>query len=57
MGITGTKKPMISEVKRSVQRIKKFTSLPIVVGFGINNSKQVKEIGEFAEGCVLDQQL
>ncbi len=53
MGITGTKKPMISEVKRSVQRIKKFTSLPIVVGFGINNSKQVKEIGEFAEGCVI----
>ena len=53
MGITGTKKPTISLVKKSVQRIKKYTSLPIVVGFGINDSQQVKEIGEFAEGCVI----
>ncbi len=53
MGITGTKKPSLSLLKRSIIEIKKYTKLPILVGFGINSSKQVKEINKFADGCVV----
>ena len=57
MGITGTKKPSITLVKKSVNKIKQLTSLPVVVGFGINNSKQVKEINKFSDGCVIGSAL
>ena len=53
MGITGTKKPSLKKVKGSVQKIKKKSKLPLCVGFGITKRNQVKEINEFAEGCVV----
>ena len=43
MGITGTKKPSINSVKKSVNAIKKITSLPVLVGFGINSHEQIKK--------------
>jgi len=53
MGITGTKKPSIESVKRSVISIKKYTNLPILVGFGINSYSQIKKLNQFSEGCVV----
>ena len=53
MGITGTKKPSIESVKRSVKSIKKYTKLPILVGFGIDSYTQIKQLNEFSEGCVV----
>ena len=53
MGITGTKKPSISILKKSILKFKKNTKLPVLVGFGINNADQVKEINKFANGCVI----
>ena len=57
MGITGTKKPAIQMVNKAVKQIKKNTNLPVVVGFGINNSKQVKDINKIADGCVIGSVL
>ena len=53
MGITGTKKPSINSVKKSVTSIKRITSLPVLVGFGINSYEQVKKLNEFSDGCVV----
>ncbi|MBS91905.1 MAG: tryptophan synthase subunit alpha [Rickettsiales bacterium] len=53
MGITGTKKPSIDSVKVSVNKIKKITDLPIIVGFGINDPEQISQINTFADGCVV----
>ena len=53
MGITGTKKPSISLLKKSVLQIKKNTKLPVLVGFGINSVDQVNKINKFADGCVI----
>ena len=53
MGITGTKKPSINSVKKSVNAIKKITSLPVLVGFGINSHEQIKKLNEFSDGCVV----
>ena len=53
MGITGTKKPSLTNLKNSVLEIKKYTKLPVLVGFGINSSNQVREINKFSDGCVI----
>ena len=53
MGITGTKRPSINSVKMSVGKIKKITNLPVIVGFGINNPRQVAQMNSFSDGCVV----
>ncbi len=53
LGITGTKKPSLEGVRKSVINIKKLSNLPIVVGFGINSANQVHTINKFADGCVI----
>ncbi len=53
MGITGTKKPSIIEVKKSVNKIRKISKLPICVGFGIKNKNQIQSLNKFSDGCVV----
>ena len=53
MGITGTKKPSINSVKKSVISIKKLSSLPVLVGFGIDSHEQIKKLNNFSDGCVV----
>ena len=53
MGITGTKKPSIVEVEKSIKRIRKVSKLPICVGFGIENKNQIKALNKFSDGCVV----
>jgi len=52
-GITGTKKPLLSEVKSAISKIKKNTKLPVLVGFGIDSYQQIKSLNEIADGCVV----
>ena len=53
MGITGTKKPSIVEVEKSVKKIRRMSSLPIYVGFGIKTRNQIKRLNKFSDGCVV----
>ena len=53
MGITGTKKPSINSVKKSVISIKKLSSLPVLVGFGIDSHEQIKKLNNISDGCVV----
>lgn len=57
MGITGTKKPKLKVVESAIDSIKKKTKLPVVVGFGINNKNQVREISKFADGTVVGSSI
>ncbi len=52
-GVTGTKKPEIVDVKRDVERIRKVTSLPVGVGFGISTPEQGEEVAGYADGIVI----
>jgi len=52
-GITGTKTYAESDVRSALLRIKRATSLPCVVGFGIRNPEQAGEIARFADGAVV----
>jgi tryptophan synthase alpha chain len=52
-GVTGTAKPRVVDVKRNAERIRKVTTLPLVVGFGISTPQQAKEVAPFVDGLVI----
>jgi tryptophan synthase alpha chain len=52
-GITGTQKQLATDAQGLVKRIRKFTKLPIAVGFGISNAQQFAEVGRFADAGVV----
>lgn len=52
-GITGTKSAATSNVANAVTRIRKFSDLPIAVGFGIKTPEQAAEIARVADAAVV----
>ncbi len=56
-GITGTRSADVADVKKSVERIRKHTDLPIGVGFGIKTPEQVAEIAAVADAAVVGSAL
>jgi tryptophan synthase alpha chain len=52
-GITGTQKQLATDAQELVKRIRKFTRLPVVVGFGISNAEQFAQVGEFADAAAV----
>lgn len=52
-GVTGTKLPQVSDVKRDMERIREKTRMPVVVGFGISTPQQAAEIAPYADGIVI----
>jgi len=57
VGITGTQDKVASDAPDLVARLRKFTSLPIAVGFGISNAAHVKAVGEFADAAIIGSAL
>jgi tryptophan synthase alpha chain len=52
-GITGAQKNLADDAQKLVKRIRKFTKLPVAVGFGISNPEQFAQVGEFADAAVV----
>jgi tryptophan synthase alpha chain len=57
VGITGTQQTVAGDASELVGRLRKFTRLPIAVGFGISNAEHVKAVGEFADAAVIGSAL
>jgi tryptophan synthase alpha chain len=57
LGITGTASPDIANVVTAVERIKRHTILPVVVGFGVRTASQARAIGRAADGVVVGSAL
>ena len=57
VGITGTRATVAGDAWELVARLRKFTDLPIAVGFGISNAEHVKAVGEFADAAVIGSAL
>ncbi len=53
VGITGAREKVEGDAKELVERLRRFTTLPIAVGFGISNAEHVRTIGEFADAAVI----
>ena len=52
-GVTGTQKELAGDARDLVRRIRKFTKLPVAVGFGISNAGQFAQVADFADAAAV----
>ena len=52
-GVTGERREISAEVQPLVDRARRWTSLPLAVGFGISNPAQVREVQAQADAAVV----
>jgi tryptophan synthase alpha chain len=52
-GVTGARKDLADDAQKLVQRLRKFTKLPIAVGFGISTSAHFAAVGKFADAAAV----
>jgi tryptophan synthase alpha chain len=53
VGVTGTQQSVASDAASLVARIRRWTTLPVAVGFGISNANHVAQVAEFADAAVI----
>ena len=56
-GITGTRSAEAATVREAVARLRKFTKLPVAVGFGIKNPEQAAEVARAADAAAVGTAL
>ncbi len=52
-GVTGARVKMKAHVAGHIKELRKFTKLPVGVGFGVSSPKQAKDIGAHADGVIV----
>jgi tryptophan synthase alpha chain len=57
IGITGTSGPQSAALRRGVALVRKVTDLPLMVGFGLSEPEQVREVAPLADGVVVGSAL
>jgi len=56
-GVTGVRDQIAANIPEAVAQIRRHTSLPVVVGFGISTAAQVNEVARAADGVVVGSAL
>lgn len=56
-GVTGTRESVSAEAEKLVTRMRRFSDLPIAVGFGVSNAAQVAEVWRYADAAVVGSAL
>jgi tryptophan synthase alpha chain len=56
-GVTGARQQLSADARKLVRRLRRFTKLPIAVGFGISTAEQFVEVGSFADAVVVGSAL
>jgi tryptophan synthase alpha chain len=52
-GVTGVQQQLSGSVVPTVERVRKFTKLPVAVGFGISRPEQVQAVWDISDGAVV----
>ena len=52
-GVTGTRQQLPEDAAALVRRLRKYTKLPIAVGFGVSTAEQFNAVGKFADAAVV----
>jgi tryptophan synthase alpha chain len=52
-GVTGARQQITGDAQSLVRRIRRFSKLPVAVGFGISTPAQFSAVGKFAEAAVV----
>ena len=53
VGITGKQQSLTADAEALVSRIRRWSKLPVAVGFGISNAEHVAQVAEFADAAVV----
>jgi len=53
VGITGKQQSMTSDAAALVARIRRWSGLPVAVGFGISTAEHLAQVAEFADAAVI----
>ncbi len=53
LGVTGVRANITTDLEKMVADIKKHTSVPCAIGFGISNEQQAKEMSQYADGVIV----
>ncbi|MES1167744.1 MAG: tryptophan synthase subunit alpha, partial [Oleiharenicola lentus] len=56
-GVTGVRDQVAANIPEAVAAIRRHTALPVVVGFGISNRAQVRQVAQAADGVVVGSAL
>jgi tryptophan synthase alpha chain len=56
-GVTGARKEVSSDASSLVRSIRRYTKLPVAVGFGISTAQQVAQVGEYADAAIIGSAL
>ncbi|MFN8495907.1 MAG: tryptophan synthase subunit alpha [Caldilineaceae bacterium] len=56
-GITGVRTELPPNLKDFVQRVRRYTNLPLAIGFGIGNGQQAAAVAQIAEGVIVGSAL
>lgn len=52
-GVTGTRNETSADAEKLVERVRKYTDLPVAVGFGISTREQVEDVWRYADAAVV----
>ncbi len=52
-GVTGARSELSNSVEGLARRIRKYSDLPILVGFGVSRQEHVENIARFADGAIV----
>ncbi|HEV3315539.1 MAG TPA: tryptophan synthase subunit alpha [Candidatus Angelobacter sp.] len=52
-GVTGAREELAADARDLVRRIRKYTKLPVAIGFGVSTPEHFAQIGEFADAAVV----
>ena len=53
MGVTGMRNEFNFDLDSMVKEIKKYTDIPVAIGFGISNPEQAKKMASISDGVII----
>ncbi|MDR0315790.1 MAG: tryptophan synthase subunit alpha [Treponema sp.] len=53
LGVTGVRRELGDSARRMVEQVKRITTIPCAVGFGVSTPEQAREIAGFADGVII----
>ena len=56
-GVTGARSVLSQGIEAMVERVRGFTDLPLLVGFGISRREHVRSVSRFADGALVGSAL
>lgn len=53
LGVTGARSQVSADAQELVARVRRYTDLPVAVGFGVSNAEQFQAVGSYADAVVI----